>query len=124
MNNCGTYTQRYLPKVKQAFGKKIKQLGKKGDYSNKVMKMDCKSTVTKRVQKCKKDGTMLLVEKKTRKVVKRDMKVSDFLKTYPKGNFIVTVRRHAFSVVDGIIGGNWDDKKRLSRRVESAYQVG
>ena len=30
----GTYTSRYMPKIKQAFGKKMKQLGKASKYSD------------------------------------------------------------------------------------------
>ena len=113
----GTYTQRYMPSIKQAFGKKLKQLGKASKYSDYRW-------VT-RPQKSK-------VEKyshaKSKWVIKREIvqvpyKVNEFVKEHSEGNYIITVKGHAFALIDGVIKGNWQDDKRLTRKVNSAYKV-
>ena len=113
----GTYTQRYMPSIKQAFGKKLKQLGKASKYSDYRW-------VT-RPQKSK-------VEKyshaKSKWVIKREIvqvpyKVNEFVKAHSEGNYIITVKGHAFALIDGVIKGNWQDDKRLTRKVNSAYKV-
>ena len=48
----GVYTSIYLPKVKQAFGQKLKQLGRASKYSSyKRLEMDCKTKITKTIMK-------------------------------------------------------------------------
>jgi len=126
----GTYTGIYLPKIQQAFGKKIKQLGRKlkEGYNYKKLYQECNTKVVKTVCKEYLDEEGKLrwkyIDKKYKRKEKRPLKVKDFLKNYPKGSYIVTVRKHAFSVVDGVIGGNWEDNKRLTREVLSAFQIG
>jgi len=51
-------------------------------------------------------------------------KVNEFVKAHSEGNYIVTVKGHAFALIDGVIKGNWNDGKRLTRKVNSAYKVG
>ena len=109
----GTRTNLYLPKVRQAFNKKIKRLGKTTDWGRVVLSR-LKNT--------------RYYDPKTRKYKRRiertPFKVKDFVKAHPNGSYILIVRRHAFALVDGVVKGNWDDEKRANREVISAYQVG
>ena len=114
----GTYTSRYLPSIKQAFGKKIKRLGKPGKYNKdyRYLTRDMKSKVEKYSHAKNKWVT--------KRVVKQvPYKVKEFVKAYSEGNYIVTVKGHAFALIDGVIKGNWDDSKRLTRKVDSAYKI-
>ena len=113
----GVYTQRYLPKVKQAFGKKLKQLGKSNKYSD-----------FRHLTRPQKSKTEVYSHAKSKWVTKRVIKqvpykVNEFVKTHSKGNYIVTVNGHAFALINGVIKGNWQDDKRLTRKVNSAYKV-
>ena len=113
----GTYTRRYLPKIKQAFGKKIKQLGKASKYSDyKWVTRPQKSKVEKYSHAKNKWVTK-------REIVQVPYKVNEFVKAHSEGNYIITVRGHAFALIDGVIKGNWNDGKRLTREVKSAYKV-
>lgn len=57
-------------------------------------------------------------------LVKRQMTFKTFVKQYPKGTYLLTVRGHAFSVKDGVVvGGNYSDATQLRKRIESAYQI-
>ena len=107
----GTYTGIYLPKIKQAFGKKITRMGKGG-----IITRDQKSKVEK-WSNAKQKYVM------KRKVVKVRYKVKDFIKKFSMGRYIVIVRGHAFALVEGEVIGNWSDNKRLTREVCSAYKV-
>ena len=115
----GTYTGRYLPLVNQAFGKKISPMGKKFSNSNsknRRLTRDKKTKVEHYSQAKRKIVTKRIIKKVP-------FKVSEFIKKYNEGNFIVTVKRHAFAVIDGVIIGNWRDDKRLGREVVSAYKI-
>ena len=109
----GTLTDLYLPKVKQAFNKKIKRLGKKTDWGT-IRLSRPKNTRYWDPEK---------IEDK-RKITRVPFKVKDFVKAHPNGSYILVVRRHAFALVDGVVKGNWDDDRRENREVISAYQVG
>jgi hypothetical protein len=107
----GTYTGIYLPKIKQAFGKKINRMGKDGRITR-----DQKTKV----------GIWSNDEQKfipTRRTIKVRYKVKDFVKKFSVGKYIVIVRGHAFALVDGEVIGNLNDSKRLTREVWSAYKV-
>ena len=113
----GTYTQRYMPKIKQAFGKKMKQLGKASKYSDfRHITRPQKSKVEKYSHAKSKWVTK-------REIVQVPYKVNEFVKAHSKGNYIVTVNGHAFALINGVIKGNWQDDKRLTRKVNSAYKV-
>lgn len=109
----GTYTNMYLPAVKQAFNKKIKRLGRKNEWGRVVLSRP-KNT--------------RYYDPKTRKYKRRiertPFKVKEFIKAHPKGSYILTVRGHAFALVNGVVKGNWDDGKKENREVIAAYQVG
>jgi len=113
----GVYTSRYMPKIKQAFGKKLKQLGKASKYSDyKWVTRPQKSKVEKYNHA---KGKWV-----TKRVVKQvPYKVNEFVKAHSEGNYIITVKGHAFALIDGVIKGNWGDDKRLTRKVNSAYKV-
>jgi len=113
----GTYTHRYLPKVKQAFGSKIKQLGKRGKYTGcRYLTRDQKS----KVEKWSNAKQKWVVKRET---VQVQYKVNEFVKAHSEGKYLVTVKGHMFALIDGVIKGNWDDDKRLTRKVKSAYKV-
>ncbi len=114
----GTYTNVYLPKVKQAFGKKIKHLGKPGKYNKdyRYLTRDQKSKVEK--------WSNAKQKWVTKRVIKQvEYKVCEFVKAHSEGRYLVTVKGHMFAMIDGVIKGNWDDSKRLTRKVKSAYKV-
>ena len=46
-----------------------------------------------------------------------------FLEKFPKGRFLVIVRGHAFSIIDGVVVGNVDDGKRLRAKIVFAIKV-
>ena len=113
----GTYTSRYMPKIKQAFGKKIKQLGKASKYSD-----------FRHITRPQKSKTEVYSNAKqkwvTKRVVKQvQYKVNEFVKAHSEGSYIITVKGHAFALINGVIKGNWRDDKRLTRKVNSAYKV-
>tara|TARA_R110002167_G_scaffold32549_3_gene105453 strand:- start:239 stop:757 length:519 start_codon:yes stop_codon:yes gene_type:complete len=113
----GVYTQRYMPKVKQAFGKKLKQLGKVSKYGH-----------FRKLTRPQKSKTEVYSHAKSKWVTKRVVnqvpyKVNEFLKAHSEGNYIITVKAHAFAIVNGVILGNYSDDKRLTRKVNTAYKV-
>jgi hypothetical protein len=54
----------------------------------------------------------------------RQMTVGTFIKKNPIGTFLVCVRRHAFTIKDGVIIGNLEDSKRTRKIINSAWKVG
>jgi hypothetical protein len=46
-----------------------------------------------------------------------------FLERFPKGRFMVIVKGHAFSVIDGVVIGNESDGKRLRAKIIFALKV-
>ena len=55
--------------------------------------------------------------------VKRDMTVGTFAKQNPVGTFFILVSRHAFTIKDGVVIGNWEDSQKKKRVVKFAFQV-
>jgi hypothetical protein len=52
------------------------------------------------------------------------MTVGTFLKTYPKGTFLLSVRRHSFTIKDGVVvGGNPSDSTRMRVIVKKAWEI-
>ena len=49
--------------------------------------------------------------------------VKSFIKDNPKGTFIVGVAGHAFTVKDGTLIDNADEKFRPTRKVTSVFQL-
>ena len=113
----GVYTSRYMPKVKQAFGKKLKHLGKANTYS------DFRHLTRPQNSKVEKYSHAKSKWVTKRETVQVPYKVNEFVKAHSEGNYIITVKGHAFALIDGVIKGNWRDDKRLTRKVNSAYKV-
>lgn len=57
------------------------------------------------------------------KMVRRQMTVGKFLKDNPQGRFILLVKGHAFTIIDGKIVGNTSDHVKLKRRLWMAWKV-
>ena len=115
----GVFTNVYLPKIKQAFGKKIKQLGKTINVANGYKDL----TRIKKTKKTKYSWTKQKYVTK-RVEVRVPYKVKEFIKEYPTGNYFVTVRGHAIAIKNGKIIGNWNDDKKINREIQSAYKIG
>lgn len=54
---------------------------------------------------------------------KRQMTVGTFVKQNPKGTFFVLVRRHAFTIKDGVVIGNYEDAIKTKRPIMSAFEI-
>jgi hypothetical protein len=107
----GTYTNQYLDKVTQAFGKRISKMGRSG-----------------RLTRAKKSKVTRWSNEKSAFVKKRETlqvryQVKEFVKEFNQGSYIVVVNAHAFALIDGKIIGNREDGRRLNREVWSAYKV-
>lgn len=57
------------------------------------------------------------------KFVDRKKTVKSFIKDHPKGNFLVTVSKHAFAVKDGMLVDNKGEEFRPTRKVDGAYKI-
>jgi hypothetical protein len=53
----------------------------------------------------------------------RQMTVGTFIKKNPKGTFFVLVSRHAFTIKDGVVIGNWDDAEKTKRPMRCAFEI-
>ena len=56
-------------------------------------------------------------------VVKRNMTTGTFIKKFPKGRYVVVVRGHAFSIIDGVVVGNTGDAKMKKRVILYSWKV-
>ena len=56
-------------------------------------------------------------------LIHRQKTVKSFMESYPKGSYIVTVAKHAFAVVDGVLIDNEGTEYKPTRKVQSAYKV-
>ena len=69
-------------------------------------------------------NTMLYyVTVKGRKVL-RHTTTGSFVKKYPVGTYIVTVRGHAFTIKDGVVIGNLADGKQMKKHINGAWKIG
>jgi hypothetical protein len=50
------------------------------------------------------------------------MTVGTFIKEYNVGRYLIHVRGHAFTIIDGVVVGNPCDSKQLKRRIVGAYK--
>ena len=107
----GTYTNRYLDKVTQAFGKRISKMGRGGSLRR------TKKTKVEKWSNAKQKYTI------RRQAVQVRYQVKEFVKEFNQGSYIVVVNAHAFALIDGKIIGNREDDRRLNREVWSAYRV-
>ena len=68
-------------------------------------------------------NTMLYyVTVKGRKVLRRTT-TGSFIKRYPVGTYIVTVRGHAFTIKDGVVIGNLADGKQMKKHIYGAWKI-
>ena len=56
-------------------------------------------------------------------IVKRNMTTGTFIKKYPVGKYLVVVRGHAFSIIDGNVVGNTGDATMKKRVILYAWKV-
>jgi hypothetical protein len=56
-------------------------------------------------------------------LIDRQKTVKSFIKSNPKGTFIVLVSKHAFTIKDGVLVDNQGEEFRPTRKVQSAYKV-
>ena len=56
-------------------------------------------------------------------MVKRNMTTGTFIKKYPVGKYLVVVRGHAFSIIDGQVVGNASDATMKKRVINFAWKV-
>jgi len=56
-------------------------------------------------------------------IVKRNMTTGTFIKKYPVGKYLVVVRGHAFSIIDGAVVGNASDATMKKRVINFAFKV-
>jgi len=107
----GTYTNKYMDKITQAFGKKISRMGRGGELTR------AKKTKVKKWNSAKQKFNI------RRQTVQVRYQVKEFVKKFNQGSYIVIVYGHAFALVDGKIIGNQNDGNRLNREVRSAYRI-
>ena len=56
-------------------------------------------------------------------LIDRKKTVKSFIKDHPKGNYIVTVSKHAFALKDGKLIDNFGEEFRPTRKVDGAYEI-
>ena len=56
-------------------------------------------------------------------IVKRKMTTGTFIKKYPVGKYLVVVRGHAFSIIDGVVVGNASDATMKKRVINNAFKI-
>ena len=56
-------------------------------------------------------------------VVQRNMTTGTFIKKFPQGRYLVVVRGHAFSIIDGVVVGNTGDAKMKKRVILYSWKV-
>jgi hypothetical protein len=56
-------------------------------------------------------------------MVKRNMTTGTFIKKYPIGKYLVVVRGHAFSIIDGAVVGNTSDATMKKRVINNAFKI-
>ena len=56
-------------------------------------------------------------------MVKRNMTTGTFIKKYPVGKYLVVVRGHAFSIIDGQVVGNSSDATMKKRVINNAFKI-
>ena len=109
---------------------KFKRKTKKGvDNKNIVSRMLIAEDKGLRVGKTRYSVNVLGTDRITNtyklrgEVIKRKKTVKSFIKDNPKGNFIVTVSKHAFALVDGKLIDNKGEEFRPTRKVDGAYSI-
>jgi len=68
-------------------------------------------------------GNMKYDVKVKGQIVKRNMTTGTFIKKYPTGKYLVVVRGHAFSIIDGNVVGNYGDARMKKRVINNAFKI-
>ena len=55
--------------------------------------------------------------------IQRKKTVKSFIKDNPKGNYILTVSKHALAIIDGKLVDNKGEEFRPTRKVDGAYKI-
>ena len=58
-----------------------------------------------------------------KKTVKRKMTVGTFINNNPIGTFVVLVKSHAFTIIDGVVIGNTEDSEKKKKIMYDAWEV-
>ena len=53
----------------------------------------------------------------------KNLSVGDFLKQYKNGTYIIIVDDHTFTIKDGMIIGNPEDKENLEIKIQSVFKI-
>lgn len=69
------------------------------------------------------NGRMKYDVKVKGQIVKRNMTTGTFIKKYPTGKYLVVVRGHAFSIIDGNVVGNYGDARMKKRVINNAFKI-
>ena len=57
------------------------------------------------------------------KVGYKNLSVGDFLEQYKNGTYIIIVDDHTFTIKDGMIIGNPEDKENLEIKIQSVFKI-
>lgn len=119
-NNKGVMTFVYLDFLKKskAFNKTIKQIKYK---PVKVERKKVFSTNNQYKTTYITTETLNLYTKRGTKYSR--MTVGSFIKKYPKGVFILNVKKHTFTIKNSKIIGNYNDYLKKKTWVENAWQI-
>jgi hypothetical protein len=92
----------YIQKNGEIFGSKVTPIG---------------------VQKSTYNYSLVYDVKIGNKTTKRRMTVGTFIKNNPVGTFIVVVKGHAFTIIDGVVIGNYNDAEKKKKIMYDAWEV-
>lgn len=68
-------------------------------------------------------GRMMYDVKVKGQMAKRNMTTGTFIKKYPVGKYLVVVRGHTFSIIDGAVVGNDSDATMKKRVINNAFKI-
>ena len=57
------------------------------------------------------------------KIGYKNLSVGDFLEQYKNGTYIIIVDDHTFTIKDGMIIGNPEDKENLEIKIQSVFKI-
>lgn len=92
----------YIEKHGEIFGSKVQPMGIKKSIHNYSLVYD------------------VMVGKQ---LVKRNMTVGTFIKNNPFGTFMVVVKGHAFTIIDGVVIGNYEDSEKKKKIMYDAWEI-
>jgi hypothetical protein len=120
------YAHKY---VSDEFGRKPRKgtygtVSKLVKMSDSLLKVNEKKIIPLGVRHNDQMLKSLMYDVKVKGVTKkRNMTVGTFVKQNPKGTFLVLVRRHAFTIKDGVVIGNLEDSIKTKRPMRCAFEI-